>query len=187
MRLLAVLLLLLLSTVVATRAADMSVLEVSQPEGAGRYLRITGDIELGDWRRFVKLLAAEPGVRGVWLESDGGSADDGLAIAKHVYTHRMDTLVRDAACHSVCAVIFLAGANRYMTADARLTVHSAYKELAGWVVEDDIANGTVAWFIGHMGYPVQLARLWVSTDVDSTAAITPEMNERWKLGFTVIE
>jgi hypothetical protein len=91
------------------------------------------------------------------------------------------------ACHSVCTIIFLAGEARYLAVDADLTVHSAYKQLADWVVEDHLANGTVAWFIGHMGYPLPLAKLWVSTPSDEMAPITLEMNDKLQLGFTVVE
>ncbi|WP_439599611.1 hypothetical protein [Devosia sp.] len=165
--------------------AQLSIIPIDRPEGRQSYLELSGDIEVGDWWKFAKLLRQNPSISGVLLRSDGGSADDGLAIAKHVYENRLDTMVTDA-CHSVCAIIFLAGRQRYLTVDARLSVHSAYKQLAGWVVEDHLANGTVAWFIGHMGYPLAVARLWVSTASDQMAPITLEMNDKLKLGFIVI-
>ena len=170
----------------AALPAQLSIVDVDRPEGRQSYLQLSGEIEIGDWWKFVRLLKQNPSTSGVWLHSDGGSADDGLAIAKHVYEHRLDTMVTDT-CHSVCTIIFLAGSDRYLTVDARLTVHSAYKQLADWVVEDHLANSTVAWFIGHMGYPLPIARLWVSTGSDQMAPITLEMNDKLKLGFTVIK
>ncbi|HEV2515240.1 MAG TPA: hypothetical protein VGV07_08320 [Devosia sp.] len=153
--------------------AQLSIIDLDSPEGRQSYLDLAGDIEVGDWFKFVKLLRQHPRTSGVLLNSAGGSADDGLAIARHVYEHRLDTMVTDA-CHSVCTIIFLAGARRFLAVDADLSVHSAYKQLADWVVEDHLANGTVAWFIGHMGYPLPIARLWVSTASDETAPITLE-------------
>jgi hypothetical protein len=166
--------------------AQLSIIDVDRPEGRQSYLALDGDIEIGDWWKFVKLLRQNPATSGVLLRSNGGSADDGLAIAKHVYEHGLTTMVT-GTCHSVCAIIFLAGRERYLTVDASLSVHSAYKQIADWVVEDHVANGTVAWFIGHMGYPLQLARLWVTTDSEDMAPITLEMNDKLGLGFTVIK
>lgn len=167
-------------------SAEMAVVERETPTGQQRFLTIEGDIELGDWRRFVLAMRDAPDVSGILLRSDGGSLDDGLAIAKHIYGNRLDTMVT-GECHSVCTVMFLAGRQKYLGAEALLTVHSAYKELGDWVVEDEVANGTVAWFIGHMGYPLPLARLWVATRSDGVAPITLEMNEKLGLGFIVLK
>lgn len=170
----------------AALPAQLSIIDLDRPEGRQSYLELSGEIEVGDWWKFVRLLKRNPGVSGVLLRSEGGSVDDGLAIAKHIYESRLDTMVTET-CHSVCAIIFLAGRDRYLTFDAELTVHSAYKQIADWVVEDHLANGTVAWFIGHMGYPLPIAKLWVSTDSDEMAPITLEMNEKLKLGFIIID
>ncbi len=171
---------------VAANAADLSVVLVDTPAGLARYVYLENDVDEGDWSKFVKLLRQNPEVSGVLLRSNGGAADDGLAIAKHIFEHGLGTMVR-GTCHSVCAVMFLAGRERFITLGARLTVHSAYRQLGDWVVEDHNANGTVAWFIGHMGYPLPLARLWVSTPSDEVSPITIEMNEKLKLGFTIID
>ena len=90
-------------------------------------------------------------------------------------------------CHSACAIIFLAGKDRYLAAEASLTLHRAYKKINDWVVDDDNANGTVAWFIGYMGYPLPLARLWFNTGSDNSAPVTLEMSSELKLGFTELE
>ena len=176
---------LLLSLFRPAVAAELSLVLVQTPNGVVRYVSLKNDVVVGDWSKFTRLLRKNPDVAGVLLASNGGSADDGLAIAKHVFEHGLGTMVT-GSCHSVCAVIFLAGRDRYITSTARVTVHSAYKQLGDWVVEDDITNGTVAWFIGHMGYPLPLARLWVSTPTDEIAPITLEMNDKLKLGFHVI-
>jgi len=173
-------------TPVTVDAADLSLVLVKTPAGPARYVYLENDLSEGDWYKFAKRLRKNPEVAGVLLRSNGGAADDGLAIAKHIFEHGLSTMVT-GTCHSVCAVMFLAGRDRFLTRGANLTVHSAYRQLGDWVVEDDIGNGTVAWFIGHMGYPLPLARLWVSTPSDKVAPITFEMNEKLKLGFTILE
>ena len=166
-------------------AGQFSTVDVDTPSGPGKYILVLDDIDVGDWSQFFRLVRREPAISGVMLQSMGGSADDGLAIAKYIFEHKFDTMVT-GACHSICAVMFLAGERRYMTDDAVITVHSAYKQLGDWVVADHQANGTVTWFLGHMGYPLPLARLWLSTPSEAAAPITLEMNDRLALGLTVI-
>jgi hypothetical protein len=149
------------------------------------YLVIEGTIEVGDWSRFMKLLRAHPELRGVALASEGGSLDDGLAIAKQIHARGLDTTLL-AHCHSVCAIMFLAGREKFAPPDLRLSVHSAYRQLGTWTARDESANDTVTWFLGAMGYPLALARLWNDTAPERVAYITWAMNERWALGLQPI-
>lgn len=183
-RVVAASLLLLLMTSV-TFAAQLSTSTVETPRGQAVYVVVQDDIEIGDSGRFFRLLRQNPAVSGVMLHSLGGSADDGLAIAKYVFEHKLDTMVT-SACHSICAIMFLAGNQKFLAVDAAITFHTAYKQIGDWVVVDHPANGTIAWFLGHMGYPLPLARLWVSTPTDEATPITLEMNDDLGLGFTII-
>jgi hypothetical protein len=146
------------------------------------YVDIRGPIEIGDWSSFNRLLRTNPDIAGVVLSSEGGSLDDGMAIAKQIYDRKLDTMLVDT-CHSVCSIMFLAGESKYVPGSFRLTVHTAYKQIADWTVQDHVANGTVTWFIGHMGYPLALARLWVATGPDDAALVTWAHNDKWNLGF----
>lgn len=164
-------------------AAEMAVVRLAPDRALETYLTITGDIEVGDWSAFSRILRTNPEISGVALSSMGGSLDDGMAIAKQIYDRGLDTLLVDV-CHSVCSIMFLAGAEKYAPEDFRLSVHTAYKQVADWTVQDHVANGTVTWFLGHMGYPLPLARLWVATGPDDAALITWSLNDRWELGLT---
>lgn len=166
-------------------AADMQVVSVPTMLGPKSFLEISNTIELGDWSKFAKIMRRSPEISGVLLSSNGGSADDGLAIAKQVFEQKLDAMVTDT-CHSICTVIFLAGNERYLNSGANLTVHSAYKQIADWIIRDDNTNAKVSWFIGRMGYPLALAQLWQDTDSSDATPITVEMNTQLKLGFTVI-
>jgi hypothetical protein len=163
-------------------AAAMTVVRLAPDASLETYLSISGDIEVGDWSAFSRILRANPNIAGVALSSMGGSLDDGLAIAKQIHDRELDTLLVDV-CHSVCSIMFLAGQDRYAPEGFRLSVHTAYKQVADWTVQDHVANGTVTWFLGYMGYPLQLAQLWVATDADDAALVTWAHNDRWRLGF----
>lgn len=170
----------------AALAGQPLLIDVDTPTGSATYVLLENDIEVGDSNRFFRLVRRTPHVTGVMLSSMGGSADDGLAIAKYIFERKLDTMVT-ATCHSICAIMFLAGNRRFVTVDAAITVHSAYKQIGDWVAVDHRTNGTVAWFLGHMGYPLPLARLWVTTPTEGAAPITLEMSEKLGLGFTVID
>jgi len=98
----------------AADAGTLEIMKVRMPEGVQTYIAIRDEIELGDWSKFFRLVRQAPGVSGIILNSPGGSVDDGLAIAKYVYGHKLDTLA-DGACGSICAIIFLSGENRFLT------------------------------------------------------------------------
>jgi len=165
-----------------SRAADFVLVRLAPDTAHETYLSISGDIGVGDWSTFNRLLRSNPQVGGVALSSMGGSLDDGVAIAKQIFDARLDTVLVDV-CHSVCSIMFLAGNRKYVSADFRLTVHTAHKQIADWTVKDHVANGTVTWFLGHMGYPLPLAKLWVATGPDDAALVTWAHNDKWKLGF----
>lgn len=131
-------------------AATFEVEELTTSGPSRSYIHVRGELRQGEFTDFFRLVRRQEQLGGVLLDSPGGSFDDGVAIAKYVYEQQLDTVVL-RQCHSVCAVIFLAGRQRYLRHDAVVSLHNAYKELAGWVVVDHSANGAVAWFLGHMG------------------------------------
>lgn len=184
--LLALLALLSLATIPPATAAEIAVHPIATPAGSGAVIFIEGPIAVGDWSRFMKLLRAHPELHAVALGSEGGSLDDGLAIAKQIHERKLDTVLV-AGCHSVCSIMFLAGEGRFVPPDFRLSVHSAYKQIGSFTARDEHANDTVAWFLGAMGYPLALARLWNDTAPEEAARITWAHNDKWQLGFQPID
>lgn len=170
----------------AARAADITIDAVVTADGATPFVIIEGPIDRGDWSRFMKLLKAHPELRGVALDSEGGSLDDGLAIAKQIDERGLATALIDT-CHSVCSIMFLAGEERFVPPNFTLSVHSAYKQLGDYTARDEAGNETVAWFLGSLGYPLALARLWNDTAPEDAAPITWAMNDKWNLGFQPID
>jgi hypothetical protein len=165
--------------------ADITVAAVTTRDGALPFVIIDGPIERGDWSRFMKVMKAHPEAQGVALNSIGGSLDDGLAIAGQIDKRGLATALIDT-CHSVCSIMFLAGAERYVPPNFTLSVHSAYRQLGDYVARDELGNETVAWFLGSLGYPLALVRLWNDTAPEDAATITWAMNDKWDLGFQPI-
>jgi len=72
------------------------------------------------WLR--EILAANPEISELQLNSIGGSVHAGEEIAGLVLEHGLDTLI-DGACVSACVDVFLAGSRRRMTLGSRIGFH----------------------------------------------------------------
>jgi hypothetical protein len=94
---------------------------------------ISGDIVSSDSSKFINIaLQLDKGV--VVLTSGGGSLDDGLEIGKAIRMKGFATYVpAGQVCASVCALIWLAGTPRCMSARARIGFHAVYFSGSGQV------------------------------------------------------
>ncbi len=106
-------------------AAEIDVTPGLSPDQ--KAILIRGPIEPGDDDRFYEIAEHAPRAI-VYLESPGGLVTTGLSIGAEIAIRGYTTLVLDGSgCHSICAVIWVAGARRYMSPDAKISVHAAYR------------------------------------------------------------
>lgn len=85
-------------------------------------IRLDGPIDARSALSFRRILAANPNLKILVLNSPGGDVQNGLLIADDVYTKGMSTVIpSDSACASACAYVFFAGRNRVV--QGRLGVH----------------------------------------------------------------
>jgi hypothetical protein len=94
----------------------------------GYVLRLRGDVRDGDHRRFKAQFAKGP-VIGIDVSSRGGIMEEGMPMAKLVLKKRLPVYAA-GECDSMCAVMFFAGARRYLGKDGRIGVHSISNEKA---------------------------------------------------------
>jgi hypothetical protein len=74
----------------------------------------------------LKQMIADHGVTGVYLNSTGGNAMEGEAMAEII--HDLDTMTvvpNEGECNSICFLMFAAGANKYVGKGATIAVHSS--------------------------------------------------------------
>jgi hypothetical protein len=92
-----------------------------------KFILINGDVMPGDAKKFSDLMATTT-TRKLYLHSPGGLLDEGLAIAKVVHQqHNFETLVdKPIRGVSVCAIIWLAGAQRYYYGKSAIGFHGVY-------------------------------------------------------------
>jgi hypothetical protein len=131
---------------------------------------ITGDIRDGDDARFQDLSRRFPRAV-VYLESDGGSLVPAIEIGKLVHARHHATAVLDGStCTSACALIWIAGAPRYLAPEGRLGFHASYSDEGGRLVETGVGNAMV----GHY-----LAQLDLSEDAAVFATIASPYEINW--------
>jgi hypothetical protein len=122
---------------------------------SGVVLRLRGDFKDGDYARFKSYFRKKNGVIGLDLSSDGGDFEEGMQIANLAHQKKLSVYVAEE-CNSVCAVVFFAGAKRYLSPNSRIGVHSVsnYRD-----VED----------LSSMRLTIKLARLSAKLGVPESA------------------
>lgn len=122
--------LLALGIAAATPARGAEIAVATLP-ALGTVVSLSGDVESGDLRRLRTAIEA---IRGrvpddrvfVALDSDGGVAEEGMAMARHLRAAGVGTVVAsDARCHSACAKIFFGGYDREAGAPRRIAMPGA--------------------------------------------------------------
>nr|WP_294555198.1 hypothetical protein [uncultured Rhodopila sp.] len=94
-------------------------------ESNGTVLEISGSFSWAVPQNVQAVLASEPGVRTVRLESPGGHLQPALEVANIIQQRGLDTYV-GRLCASACTIAFLGGRQRWLAPDARLGFHQAY-------------------------------------------------------------
>ena len=105
----------------ATIAADAGPKPAVRVEPDGR-LRLSGEMGFGTTNRVRAALARDPGIREIELDSPGGNAMEGFALAALVRDRGLNTRVR-ANCASACVLVFAGGWERVAEPGARFGLH----------------------------------------------------------------
>lgn len=89
----------------------------------GRSIHLKGRIDFGITRDLDALLAAATQVRSLRLESVGGRVAEARGLVTVIRRAGIDT-VASGDCISVCTLVLMSGATRYLEEDARLGFHA---------------------------------------------------------------
>jgi hypothetical protein len=111
---------------------------------------VNGQIEEADVDRFQALAATRNNAM-ILLRSEGGKMAPALRIGEMIRAKGYNTIVKDY-CMSACALIWLAGSKRLMTATAHIGLHQAYI-VAGQA--DGMLNAIIGSYLTRLGlgYP----------------------------------
>ena len=118
--------------------------------GGAEGIYVTGEILEPDQAAFEEIAARYPRAV-VYLDSPGGSLLPAIEIGKLVRAKHYATVVLDeGTCNSACALIWVAGAPRYLEGAAHLGFHASYNEEGGALVETGVGNAIVGHYLSQL-------------------------------------
>lgn len=136
-------------------------------------ISVTGDIKKGDLDKFLALAFKSKRDVLVSLDSKGGDLVTALDIGRLIYARGYSTSITNYDCISACALIWLAGKDRYLHNGERLGFHSAFKiTKAGQRIPDQSGNALIGAYIRQLELPSTVARLVVEADPNAIAWLT---------------
>lgn len=144
------------------RDADRSV--TLQVDAAGQTLQVRGPFGFGTTRRVDEALRAHPGVQRVELDSPGGYAIEGLALARVLEARGVDTQVR-ARCASACITAYAAGERRTLGPQGKLGLHAASISRRRSKEDVDEAHAQFLTRRGVAGWLVRIERATPNNDL----------------------
>ena len=108
---------------------------------------VKGELELSDAASFRTTVASLPKAI-ILLEGPGGNLIAGMAIGNIIRQRNFITFV-DTVCASACALAWLGGTGRFVSKDALIGFHAAYRKSDGG--ESGQANALVGKYLGDLG------------------------------------
>ena len=116
-------------------------------------LKMAGDIEPGDDRKFSRADVAQPRPVAVVLSGEGGNADAAMRIGMVVRWLEMETIVpAGETCASACAFIWAAGKPLAIGDQAHVGFHGAYIPTAGTPQRSEAGSALLAIYLKQLGY-----------------------------------
>jgi hypothetical protein len=88
----------------------------------GKLIHLQGPFEIGITRKVTQLIARNPEVVGIILDSEGGQIYEGRGLARLIRKYELQTFSLEK-CLSSCTTAFVAGTTRTLGTNARLGFH----------------------------------------------------------------
>ena len=149
---------------------------------------MTGEVTEGDAQRFEDIVASPAGAHATLnVSGPGGLVNEALDIGAQVQQHRFATMVSSQTeCYSACALIWLAGPRRYLSADSVIGVHAAFRTREDEIQEESgAANASIGAFLNMIGLPLDAITYITTAPPNATLPITPMIAR--SLGIEVYE
>lgn len=149
---------------------------------------MTGEVTEGDAQRFADIVATLAGAHATLnVSGPGGLVNEALDIGAQVQEHRFATMVSSQTeCYSACALIWLAGPRRYLSADSVIGVHAAFRTSEDETQEESgAANASIGAFLNTIGLPLDAIIYITTAPPNTTLPITPMIAR--SLGIEVYE
>ena len=148
---------------------------------------VRGDLTSNDGDAFQQVAYRYPNA-GVLLESNGGSLLAGIRIGQIIRERNFSTGVApDTRCASACALAWLGGTTRYMSAKSLIGFHAAYEMQNGVARETGAGNALVGAYLTRIGLP-ETAVLYMTVAAPTQIAwLTPAEARKIGVDLQVLE
>lgn len=165
----------LLGLVIAAQPQHATSAEIKhEKDKRGDFIAIVGDIEEGDLAKFRRLAVTYDGAV-VFLASNGGLVGEAIEIGKIIRIKGYNTFVAyDEPCNSACALIWLAGQNRYLEEGGKVGFHATYVEANGRKRETGVGNAIVGSYLAQLNLSESAVAFATSAGPDRLNELTVE-------------
>jgi len=137
------------------QAKGAEILLLDLPVQSQKVIAVRGYFENGDDQKFADV-AIRVKAATVVLSSNGGSLIPAIEIGRAIRLKGFETFVPAAAeCTSACALAWLAGRERSMSASARVGFHAAFTEESGVKSITSAGNALVGAYLNQLGLPAE--------------------------------
>jgi TPR repeat protein len=160
---------------------------IERVDGEPTLLVVSGELQLGDEKRFVgEALPLDEAF--VVLSSEGGNVYAALEIAKAIRLKGFPTIVPEGhRCASACALAWLAGQTRFMGPDAEIGFHAVYEMNDGKPTERGAANALVGAYLNSLGFSEAAIYYITSSPPEGMNWLTPEAAVTFGIDVQLLE
>lgn len=114
-------------------------------------IAVVGDLELGDEDKFADVARSGSDAM-VLFQSRGGNLIAAIEIGRTIRRKGFSTVVPDKMqCASACALAWLGGRTRYMSATAHVGFHAVYTDKNGRPMVSSAGNALVGAYLNELG------------------------------------
>lgn len=167
----------------SAQAADIKVWQ--SPDGKEVHVNVFGEIELDDAVSFEKQYNSAKSLNKrlfINLQSPGGNFVGGLAIAEFIHEQKLTTWVpADRQCASICAVMWLAGYERWATNSSLIGFHAAFNSKTG--EQTGTGNAILGSYLTKWGYEVGFIAFATSAGPDNVLYLSDAIAKKYGLKF----
>jgi hypothetical protein len=173
----------------AISVANAAEITVSKIKNGQYAVLIEGDIEIGDDQKFNRLTSKiPPGGAMVGLISDGGSLPAGLNIGLTIRNKRFETLVLEKTkCLSVCAFVWLAGVERFVTSESYVGFHGVYRMENDQATVSGAGNAVAGAYLARLGFSYDAIYMLTKTKPDDMLWMTGELAQKLGIKATLLK
>lgn len=162
-----------------------SAAELTATPGPAPTVEISGLIEDGDYGRFLSVTAGWADAT-IVLTGTGGLYADAMAIGRDISARGFATEVRPGVeCFSACALIWIAGAPRLLSASSRIGFSDTYVEFDGLIRRMGLRGAEAAEYLAGLGLSQSAVDFIARPPPDAITTLTPMLARA--IGIEVVE